>query len=97
MEKIQSIIGFFVLVLLAWFFSEKRKEVNFRTLFTGLGLQIVLALLLLNLPGSQSVFLWLNKMVLALEESTKAGTGFVFGYLGGGELPFDEKTPSPTL
>jgi len=93
LEKIQSIIGLFALVFLAWLFSEKRKEVNVRTLFTGLGLQIGLALLLLNLPGSQSVFLWLNKMVQALEESTRAGTGFVFGYLGGGELPFDEKTP----
>ena len=93
MEKIQSIIGLFALVFIAWLFSEKRKEVNVRTLVAGLGLQMGLALLFLYLPGSQSVFLWLNKAVQALEESTKAGAGFVFGYLGGGELPFDEKTP----
>ncbi|MCP4665357.1 MAG: nucleoside:proton symporter [Deltaproteobacteria bacterium] len=97
MEKIQSIIGLFVLAFLAWLFSEKRKAVNVRTLLTGLGLQIGLALLLLKLPGSQSVFLWLNQVVQALEESTKAGTGFVFGYLGGGELPFAEKTPGASF
>ncbi len=27
------------------------------------------------------------------EEATKAGTSFVFGYLGGGSLPFEEKYP----
>jgi CNT family concentrative nucleoside transporter len=32
-------------------------------------------------------------MVLSLEESTRAGTSMVFGYLGGGPLPFEEKFP----
>lgn len=93
MEKIQSLFGFFVLAFLAWLISERRKSVNFRTLSAGLGLQILFALLLLKLPGSQTFFLWLNRAVQALEESTRAGTGFVFGYLGGGLLPFDEKSP----
>ena len=78
---------------MAWLFSENRKRINLRTIITGIGLQVVLALLLLKLPGSQVVFLWLNEAVKALEESTNAGTGFVFGYLGGAALPFDEKIP----
>jgi CNT family concentrative nucleoside transporter len=78
---------------LAWVFSENRKRINPRTIITGLGFQVALALLLLKFPGSQVVFLWLNEVVKALEESTKAGTGFVFGYLGGAALPFDEKIP----
>ncbi len=93
MDRIQSLFGFFALAFLAWIFSERRKNLNFRTLFAGLGLQILLALILLKLPGSQTLFLWLNSVVQALEESTKAGTSFVFGYLGGGPLPFDEKSP----
>jgi CNT family concentrative nucleoside transporter len=32
-------------------------------------------------------------VILALEESTKAGTSFVFGYLGGGKPPFEEIDP----
>ncbi|RLC18655.1 MAG: nucleoside:proton symporter, partial [Deltaproteobacteria bacterium] len=36
---------------------------------------------------------FLNRLVLALEESTAAGTSMVFGYLGGAALPFDEKFP----
>ncbi len=93
MDRIQSLVGFFALAFLAWIFSEGRKHVNFRTIFSGLGLQVLLALILLKLPGSQNLFLWLNTVVQALEESTKAGTSFVFGYLGGGPLPFDEKSP----
>jgi CNT family concentrative nucleoside transporter len=38
-------------------------------------------------------FLYLNRLVLSLEKSTTAGTSFVFGYLGGGALPFEEKYP----
>ena len=31
--------------------------------------------------------------VEAIQKATEAGTGFVFGYLGGGELPFAETKP----
>ncbi|MFO7601497.1 MAG: nucleoside transporter C-terminal domain-containing protein [Candidatus Desulfacyla sp.] len=93
MPRLQSFIGFMTLALLAWLFSENRKRVNVRTLATGLGLQVLLALVLLKFPGSQEVFLWLNRGVGAIEASTRAGTGFVFGYLGGAPLPFEEKAP----
>jgi CNT family concentrative nucleoside transporter len=92
MERIQSLFGFFALAFLAWIFSEQRKNVNFRTIFAGLGLQILIAIILLKLPGTQTLFLWLNKAVQAIEESTRAGTSFVFGYLGGAPLPFVEKS-----
>ena len=93
LDRMQSLFGFFALAFLAWIFSEQRKNLHIRTIFAGLGLQILLALILLKLPGTQTLFLWLNNLVQALEESTKAGTSFVFGYLGGGPLPFDEKSP----
>jgi CNT family concentrative nucleoside transporter len=52
-----------------------------------------MALLLLKVPNTQVLFLWLNKAVQALETSTKAGTSLVFGYLGGAPLPFEENIP----
>ena len=93
MPRFQSFIGFLALAFLAWLFSENRRKVRFRTLATGMGLQVFLALVLLKFPGSQEVFLWLNRAVGAIEASTRAGTGFVFGYLGGAPLPFEEKAP----
>ena len=57
-------------------------------MIAGLVLQVVLALLLLKLPLFRDVFLALNGLVAALQEATSAGTRFVFGYLGGGPLPY---------
>jgi nucleoside permease NupC len=93
MERLHSLLGLFALAVLALLFSERRKEVNLRTLFAGLGLQILLAFLFFKISGSQSFFLWLNSAVEALEESTQSGASFVFGYLGGVPLPFDERSP----
>lgn len=93
MLRLQSLIGFFALAFLAWLFSEKRRDIRFRTILPGFGLQLGLALLFLKFPGSSDVFLWLNHAVGAIEKSTRAGTGFVFGYLGGGPLPFKEAVP----
>ncbi|OQY21939.1 MAG: hypothetical protein B6I37_07980 [Desulfobacteraceae bacterium 4572_35.2] len=48
------------------------------------------ATILFKIPLFQKIFLLLNQGVLALEQSTQAGTSMVFGYLGGGPLPFVE-------
>ncbi|MFP3911032.1 MAG: NupC/NupG family nucleoside CNT transporter [Desulfobacteraceae bacterium] len=93
MPRLQSLTGFFALAFLAWLFSENRRNIHFRTVLPGLALQFILALFLLKFPGSREIFLGLNQAVQALEESTRAGTAFVFGYLGGGDLPFDPEIP----
>ncbi len=88
----QGLLGLICFPLLAWLLSENRRGVNIRIVLSGLLLQIVLAVLLLNLPWLQQVFEYVNRGVLAISSATEAGTGFVFGYLGGGEVPFVEKT-----
>lgn len=90
MEQYQGIVGLFVLIGIAWSCCENRKAIQWRHVAAGLALQAVLAVLLVRLPVSQSVFIWLNRAVLALEQATTAGTTLVFGYLGGGLLPFPE-------
>ena len=47
----------------------------------------------LKFPPAATVFLLLNAAVEALQTATDAGTSFVFGYLGGGALPFAETKP----
>ncbi|MFW6388402.1 MAG: NupC/NupG family nucleoside CNT transporter [Desulfohalobiaceae bacterium] len=88
---LQPVMGILVLLGLALLFSENRRGVAWKPILLGLGLQLALAFLLLRVPASQEIFLALNRMVLALQEATQEGTSFVFGYLGGGELPFEEK------
>jgi CNT family concentrative nucleoside transporter len=91
---IQSIFGLVAFVLLAWFVSVNRGRVALRMVLAGLAMQIILGAAFLKLPFLRDAFVGLNKVVEALDESTTAGTSFVFGYLGGGEPPFAEVTPS---
>ena len=87
----QGVLGLAVIMALAWLRGERRR-VNFQRIAVGLGLQFGLALLFLRLPGMSGVFLWLNKVTEALSDATLAGCSFLFGYLGGGPLPF---APAP--
>ena len=93
---VQSAIGLLVFLGLAWAMSEHRRNVSLRLVGFGLALQLALGILLLKVPGSGEIFLGFNRVILALEESVQAGTAFVFGYLGGGPPPFEEKNPSYT-
>src|SRR6185295_3563440 len=85
---IQGLAGIAGLLLLAFIFSEDRKSIPWRAIWSGLALQLLLALLFLKLPFAKDAFLALNDVLGALEKSTQAGTALVFGYLGGGPAPF---------
>jgi CNT family concentrative nucleoside transporter len=87
---LQSAFGILVFLVLAWLFSEDRSRIPWRTLLAGLGLQFLLAMLLLWFPPFKMIFMGLNDLLLSLEQATLDGTSFVFGYLGGDELPFAE-------
>lgn len=85
---IQALAGIAGLLLIAWLLSEKRRQVPWRAILAGLALQLVLALILLKLPGVKEAFLRLNDVLSLVEKATQAGTSLVFGYLGGGPAPF---------
>src|SRR5882757_581357 len=89
----RGLLGIAVLLLFAWVLSEDRFRVAWRVVAAGVLLQFALALLFLKFPPASAVFLVLNRAVEALQKATEAGTGFVFGYLGGAELPFAETKP----
>ncbi len=97
MLQLQGLVGLFTLVALAWGLSESRKDINWRTVVIGLLLQFALALILVELPVSRLLFVWLNNAVLAIEQATMAGTSVVFGYLGGAPLPFEESFPGSSF
>ena len=87
---LQSAFGVLLLLALAWAFSENRARLPWRILLSGLALQFAFAGALLWVPAFKGVFIGLNDLLLSLEEATRAGTTFVFGYLGGGDLPYEE-------
>jgi len=90
---LQSLFGLSVLIFAAWLTSTDRRRLPWRMLLGGVGLQFVIAGLMLKVPVFYGMFLSLNNVVLAMEKATRAGTTFVFGYLGGGKLPFEAGGP----
>jgi CNT family concentrative nucleoside transporter len=93
MQQLQSALGVVVLLALAWAISENRRAVSLKRAATGLALTFITALILLKLPFLAHAFSAINDAVGAISAASRAGTSFVFGYLGGGVLPFDLKTP----
>lgn len=93
MLRIQSAVGLGVLMLIAWSFSENRRRVAWRAVLGGLLLQLAVAWVMIHLPAVQKLFFILHRAVDVLSRATEAGTTLVFGYLGGGPLPFETASP----
>jgi CNT family concentrative nucleoside transporter len=93
----QSVLGCCSFIAIAWLLSENRRGVNVRLIAKGLLLTFATGFILIKVPFSRDGFALLNRMVLALQEASAAGTSFVFGYLGGGPLPFAENYPGSSF
>ncbi|WP_027359906.1 NupC/NupG family nucleoside CNT transporter [Desulforegula conservatrix] len=89
--RFQGVLGLVAILFIAWIFSENRHRISLRGIVSGFLLQFFMAFLILKIPLIKDFLHYLDKAVIALETATTAGTSFVFGYLGGGTLPFDEK------
>src|SRR5258705_12616727 len=93
MLMLQSAFGIFALLAICWIVSENRRAVSWRRVGASLLLTLVLAVLLLKIPALKIAFTVVNDGVNAIAAATRAGTSFVFGYLGGAPLPFEPKIP----
>src|SRR5690242_7823385 len=93
MPALQSAFGLFVLLAIGWAISENRRQVSWRRVGASLVVTLVLAVLILKIPALKLAFAAVNDAVNAIAAATRAGTTFVFGYLGGGPLPFESKIP----
>lgn len=89
----QAVAGFPLLLALAWGLSENRRAIPWRTVLAGIALQIVLAVLLTRVEAARDSVLLIDRAADALQSATDQGTAFLFGYLGGGTLPFLETRP----
>src|SRR3981189_3208229 len=93
MLQLQSAFGVLALLGIAWVLSENRRAVSLRQAGIGLIVTLATAVILIKLPFVAHAFGVINDAVGAISAASRAGTSFVFGYLGGGTLPFDRKAP----
>src|SRR5438128_7694872 len=89
MENLQSAFGIFALLALAWIVSEDRRGVAWGQAAAALLVTFVTAVILLKIPGATRMFAAINDAVDAIAAASRAGTSFVFGYLGGGQIPYE--------
>lgn len=92
----QALVGVVVFLGVAWAVSEGRRNVALRPVLIGLFLQFLLALLLFKIDWIAKALGSLNAIVATLEAATVQGSSFLFGYLGGGQSPFEVSHRSAT-
>jgi len=93
MLQLQSAFGVLALLGIAWAFGENRRHVSLKQVAIGLGATLLTAIVLLKLPVVARAFGAINDVVGVISAASRAGTSLVFGYIGGGALPFDLKMP----
>lgn len=94
---LQPLFGLGILALIAWSVSENRALFPWRWAIGAVLLQIILAALFLRVVPLQNMLGAAGEMVHALERASRAGSSYMFGYLGGAPLPFDQKPDVSTL
>lgn len=91
MWLLRGAVGIAALLGLSWLASERRRQVDWRVVAWGMGLQFGIAAAMLKVPVFQKILLFLNRGVGAIERASHEGGRFVFGYLTGGQAPFELK------
>jgi CNT family concentrative nucleoside transporter len=76
-----SFAGIFVLIAFAWVLSCDRKNMNWRVIGWGIGLQLLIASFIFVVPAGADVFRVVNDVVVKVLNSASAGAELVFGRL----------------
>lgn len=90
-DIIRGLIGIVAIVGLAFAFSNNKREVNWRLVATGLGLQFILAIFILEgrdmaefwspLGWPKEFFAWVSSFFVIVLDFTTEGAEFIFGDL----------------
>jgi len=76
---IRGLVGMSTLVLIAYFFSNDRKAINWRTTAIGLAAQLILAIAVLKIEFVQSIFEFFGKIFIKTLDFTMEGSKFLLG------------------
>jgi CNT family concentrative nucleoside transporter len=79
MERWISLLGYVVMIFLAYVLSSNRRLFPWRIVLAGTMLQLVLALVMLHTTPGQALFSAMGDVITALLDFVDAGSEFVFG------------------
>ena len=79
---LRGLFGMLVIIFIAWIFSTNRRAVSWKVVGTGLGIQLLLAFGILQVPFVQKIFEIVGRIFVVILDFTRAGTDFLFsGFL----------------
>lgn len=81
-DNARALIGIALIYGICWLVSEKRGLFPWKIVLGATAMQFVFALILFWITPVRNVLLQANVVVDGLQDATRAGTGFVFGYVG---------------
>jgi CNT family concentrative nucleoside transporter len=81
LDRARSLLGLLVLVALCWAISTRRAEVRWRTVYWGVGLQLLLALVILRTDWGTSITSGAKEIFQGILDFSQVGTAMVFGTL----------------
>jgi CNT family concentrative nucleoside transporter len=79
MQRFTGIIGIILIFGIAFLMSNNRKAINLRLVFSGLALQLLIAVLVLKVPLVTSFFAFLGRGMSKIEQFATQGASFVYG------------------
>lgn len=81
MGRFTGLIGIALILAIAFALSNNRKHINYRLVSTGLGIQILLAVIILKFPPGRTLFKILGDGITRILSFAGKGGDFVFGPL----------------
>lgn len=79
MERFTGLLGIVLILGIAVLFSSNRKAINYRLILSGIGLQVVIAILVLKIPPVTAFFQTLGHGMEKIELFARKGAEFVYG------------------
>lgn len=75
----RGLLGIVVMLGICYALSSNRRQINWRLVGVGIGIQFILAILILKVPFVRAVFDYIASFFVVLLDFTDAGADFVFG------------------
>ncbi|MDX2283995.1 MAG: nucleoside transporter C-terminal domain-containing protein [Bacteroidia bacterium] len=81
MDLLRGALGIAVMLGCCWLLSANRKAIDWRLVATGMGLQVLFAILVLKVPFVKDFFAWIAGGFVRILDFSEAGAAFIFGSL----------------
>jgi concentrative nucleoside transporter, CNT family len=78
---LRGLLGIVFIIGLCYFFSENRKKISWKVVFTGLLLQVLLGIGVIYIPAFYKAFEFIGKLFIGILDFSKEGSRFIFGDL----------------